>query len=242
MSTLPLISLLFLLVHGISRKIYTSHMLGVRFMGVESKEDSAGVTGRLSKEGEWIVVIILINPIRPASVVLTPPIVPPIVTHCKEQKLIMFLLCQMPIPLSRSRRPYTRLNRNLPPSPGGKGRPRRSLSSDFGAGEKKELSAGQKKAAEDKKGSRHADVIDAWDPTGLGSASESPSPGAMHDMLIGSVASFWTIRCCCPFPQHQSSRQSSTHASFPRSRRTATRSNDPYFYLGGTTPSFQGGT
>lgn len=39
------------LVHGISRKIYTSHMLEVRFMGVESKEDSAGVTGRLSKEG-----------------------------------------------------------------------------------------------------------------------------------------------------------------------------------------------
>jgi hypothetical protein len=46
-------SLLFLRVHGISKKIYTSHMLEVRFMGVESKEDSAGLTGRLSKEGEW---------------------------------------------------------------------------------------------------------------------------------------------------------------------------------------------
>ena len=36
----------------------------------------------------------------------------------------------------------------------------------------RELTAGQRRPAEDKKGSRHADVIDAWDPTGLGSASE----------------------------------------------------------------------
>jgi len=36
----------------------------------------------------------------------------------------------------------------------------------------KEVTAVQKKAAEDKKGSRHADVIDTWDPTGLGSASK----------------------------------------------------------------------
>jgi hypothetical protein len=89
----------------------------------------------------------------------------------------MFLLCQMPIPSLRSRRPYTRLYRNVPTSPATKGRPRRSNSSDsYGIVEKKEtkeLSAGQKKAAEDKKGSRHADVIDTWDPTGLGSASKS---------------------------------------------------------------------
>lgn len=91
----------------------------------------------------------------------------------------MLVFCQMPIPFPRSRR-YTRIitykHRNLPPSPVGKTRPRRSLSSDsYGVPEKKEtkeLSAGQKKAAEDKKGSRHADVIDTWDPTGLGSASK----------------------------------------------------------------------
>jgi hypothetical protein len=95
----------------------------------------------------------------------------------------MLLLCQMPVPFPRSRR-YTRIaaykHSNLPPSPVGKTRPRRSLSSDsWGLGEKKEtkeLSAGQKKAAEDKKGSRHADVIDTWDPTGLGSASKLVTP------------------------------------------------------------------
>ncbi|WVR05295.1 hypothetical protein IAU60_002309 [Kwoniella sp. DSM 27419] len=56
-----------------------------------------------------------------------------------------------------------------------KGKTRRSMSSDsYGfvqdTGPIKELTAGQKKALEDKKGSRHADVIDTWDPTGLGSA------------------------------------------------------------------------
>ena len=40
---------------------------------------------------------------------------------------------------------------------------------------RRELTAGQRKALEDKKGSRHADVIDTWDPTGLGSASELSS-------------------------------------------------------------------
>ena len=93
-----------------------------------------------------------------------------------EYKLTMLLLCQMPLPSLRSRRPYTRLYRNVPLSPVAKGRPRRSNSSDsYGIPEKKdtrELTAGQKKAQEDKKGSRHADVIDTWDPTGLGSASE----------------------------------------------------------------------
>jgi hypothetical protein len=34
-----------------------------------------------------------------------------------------------------------------------------------------EVVSGQRKAAEDKKASRHADVIDTWDPTGLGNAS-----------------------------------------------------------------------
>lgn len=66
----------------------------------------------------------------------------------------------------------------LPPSPGKGPRVRRSMSSDLQAGAAasrndpavKELVAGQRRAAEDKKGSRHADVIDRWDPTGLGSA------------------------------------------------------------------------
>ena len=99
-------------------------------------------------------------------------------SHLKqvEHKLTMLLLCQMPLPSLRSRRPYTRLYRNVPLSPVANGRPRRSNSSDsYGIPEKKdtkELTAGQKKAQEDKKGSRHADVIDTWDPTGLGSASE----------------------------------------------------------------------
>ncbi|WVQ78361.1 hypothetical protein IAT38_000446 [Cryptococcus sp. DSM 104549] len=50
-------------------------------------------------------------------------------------------------------------------------RPRRSLSSDsYDMPGMKELTAGQRKEAAEKKGSRHADVIDTWDPTGLGSA------------------------------------------------------------------------
>jgi hypothetical protein len=65
-------------------------------------------------------------------------------------------------------------------SPGGSGRARvrRSMSSDSYGFQKddaavKTLTAGQRKAAEEKKGSRHADLIDSWDPTGLGDASES---------------------------------------------------------------------
>ena len=113
-------------------------------------------------------------------------------------KLIMLLLCQMPIPPLRSRRPYTRLYRNVPTSSPTKGRPRRSNSSDsYGILEKKEnkeLSAGQKKAAEDKKGSRHADVIDTWDPTGLGSASMSLASPLLHRTITDdSVASLWSI-------------------------------------------------
>ncbi|WVF72058.1 hypothetical protein IAT40_006870 [Kwoniella sp. CBS 6097] len=64
-----------------------------------------------------------------------------------------------------------------PVSGGVKTRTRRSMSSDsYGFNQQqdstnmKELTAGQKKALEDKKGSRHADVIDTWDPTGLGTA------------------------------------------------------------------------
>lgn len=85
------------------------------------------------------------------------------------------LICSPCVPLPSPDR-YYRINRNAPVSPSAKTRPRRSLSTDsYGREESKgkELSAGQKKAAEDKKGSRHADVIDTWDPTGLGSASES---------------------------------------------------------------------
>ncbi|KAK4686390.1 hypothetical protein P7C73_g3737, partial [Tremellales sp. Uapishka_1] len=65
----------------------------------------------------------------------------------------------------------------LEPVAGGKTRIRRSLSSDsYGLeGAPKELTAGQKKALEDKKGSRHADVIDTLDPTGMGSASDVAS-------------------------------------------------------------------
>jgi hypothetical protein len=111
----------------------------------------------------------------------------------------MFLLPRLFMLFSHSRRPYTRIYRNGPPSPAAKVRARRSLSSDsYGLTEKKEtkeLSAGQKKAAEDKKGSRHADVIDTWDPTGLGSASGSSLlPFSFRSRrLIGSVASFRTI-------------------------------------------------
>lgn len=37
--------------------------------------------------------------------------------------------------------------------------------------ERRQIAGGQVKEATDKKGSRHADVIDRWDPTGLGTAS-----------------------------------------------------------------------
>ena len=37
----------------------------------------------------------------------------------------------------------------------------------------REIIAGQRKAPEDKKGGKHADVIDQWDLTGLGKASAS---------------------------------------------------------------------
>jgi len=155
----------------------------------------------------------------------------------------MLLLCQMPIPSLRSRRPYTRLYRNVPTSPATKGRPRRSNSSDsYGVLEKKatkELSAGQKKAAEDKKGSRHADVIDTWDPTGLGSASES-LPLYCNTNTDNSVASLWSIRRCCSFSKHQPSRQSSSDASFPRSSRSTTPSNHTYFRLGRSPSSSPG--
>ncbi|ODO10758.1 hypothetical protein I350_01355 [Cryptococcus amylolentus CBS 6273] len=61
------------------------------------------------------------------------------------------------------------------PESNGKVRTRRSLSTDsYGVDPNvQELTAGQKKKLADKKGSRHADVIDTWDPTGMGSASES---------------------------------------------------------------------
>lgn len=152
-------------------------------------------------------------------------------------KLMMLLLCQMPIPSLRSRRPYTRLYRNVPTSPPTKGRPRRSNSSDsYGILEKKEtkeLSAGQKKAAEDKKGSRHADVIDTWDPTGLGSASESISSLFYHTNADDSVASLWSIRRCCSFAKHQPPRHASSDASFQWSScSTTTRSNYCPFSVG----------
>lgn len=99
-------------------------------------------------------------------------------TVVAERTLTMSaLLCSPCYQLPTPHR-YNRLYRTNPPSPSAKTRPRRSLSTDsYGLGEgkdNKELTAGQKKAAEDKKGSRHADVIDTWDPTGLGSASKSP--------------------------------------------------------------------
>jgi len=96
-------------------------------------------------------------------------------------------------PRARVQTAFARLNSNTtsssqgnllePPSPDhGKTRARRAMSTesyrlDGVSGEndrakEKEIIEGQRKAAEDKKGSRHADVIDRWDPTGLGSASE----------------------------------------------------------------------
>ena len=57
----------------------------------------------------------------------------------------------------------------------------------------REITAGQRKAAEDKKGSRHADVIDTWDPTGLGSASEYDEPNAAKLWLTRSfLFSVWS--------------------------------------------------
>lgn len=64
------------------------------------------------------------------------------------------------------------------------------MSTDSYAVDAAAVIAGQRKAADDKKASRHADVIDTWDPTGLGSASESSaflSSGAT--LTLGSVAS-----------------------------------------------------
>nr|ODN95135.1 hypothetical protein L204_04483 [Cryptococcus depauperatus CBS 7855] len=53
----------------------------------------------------------------------------------------------------------------------GKVRPKRSMSIDsHGIPVSSELTAGQRKGTDEKKGSRHVDVIDTWDPTGLGSA------------------------------------------------------------------------
>jgi hypothetical protein len=53
----------------------------------------------------------------------------------------------------------------------------------------KVLTAGQQKALEDKKAGRHADVIDTWDPTGLGSASESlrDEPDKTNPYSVASV-------------------------------------------------------
>jgi hypothetical protein len=86
----------------------------------------------------------------------------------------------------------------LHPTPSNNGlrtRVRRSMSSgSFGLGENsgKELTAGQRKALEDKKGSRHADVIDTWDPTGLGSASKSATrPSSLHPSNHLTTYSVW---------------------------------------------------
>jgi hypothetical protein len=97
-----------------------------------------------------------------------------------ERALTMTYPYSRPHPLVRLRSNTTsssQANLLVPTSPGGKTRVRRSLSSDSYGFQRdeatvKELMAGQRKAAEEKKGSRHADVIDTWDPTGLGSASE----------------------------------------------------------------------
>ncbi|RXK38630.1 hypothetical protein M231_04136 [Tremella mesenterica] len=72
---------------------------------------------------------------------------------------------------NKSRSPYSRLDSSTTTTSPTKARPRRSLSTDtYGLEGTAPLTAGQKTAAEEKKASRHADVIDTWDPTGLGSA------------------------------------------------------------------------
>ena len=106
---------------------------------------------------------------------LTLPAVPP-----RKSQTLPPLPPHVPRHLTRPRREtlmtkpvYVRLNSTTTTSPT-KTRPRRSMSSDSYGLDAVAITSGQKKAAEDKKGSRHADVVDAWDPTGLGSASESP--------------------------------------------------------------------
>lgn len=83
----------------------------------------------------------------------------------------------------------------LQTSPTARNRPRRSMSSgSYGLDTNgRELTSGQRKAAEDKKGGKHADVIDTLDPTGMGSASES----IYSVSADSSVASLRTIRCGC---------------------------------------------
>jgi hypothetical protein len=76
----------------------------------------------------------------------------------------------------------------LQPSLVTKTRPRRSMSSGSAGldANGRELTAGQKKALEDKKGGKHVDVIDTWDPTGLGSASEftSTTPQSLYSHSV----------------------------------------------------------
>lgn len=77
-------------------------------------------------------------------------------------------------PSSVSQTPLLATSPDAAPAPVPKTRTRRSLSTDsYGLDSSmREITAGQKKAADQKKGSKHADVIDRWDPTGLGDASE----------------------------------------------------------------------
>jgi hypothetical protein len=55
--------------------------------------------------------------------------------------------------------------------------------------ERRQITQGQTKETTDKLGSRHADLIDTWDPTGLGSASECNSTVFIVSGLTFSVAS-----------------------------------------------------
>ena len=134
--------------------------------------------------------------------------------HCPAGSCSYCSLCPSRNALTKRSRPLFRSsnsNRNtnsvspsahllLPSSPTTT-RPRRSMSTDsYGVEPPRELTAGQKKAAEDKKGSRHADVIDTWDPTGMGSASKYIS--FRREVVSLTIVIVWhqSVRSICsPF-------------------------------------------
>jgi len=114
----------------------------------------------------------------------------------------------------------------LSTSPVAKTRPRRSMSSgSYGLDANgKELTAGQKKALEDKKGGKHVDVIDTWDPTGLGSASELNAAVSYFELII-SVASFRTVRRCGSVSQPKLAHHQGTDARLQLAKRSTSRSD-----------------
>jgi hypothetical protein len=100
---------------------------------------------------------------------------PPLRSCSSSSSAYRYIRLNSTTPSSVSQTPLlaTSPDAGLPHAP--KTRVRRALSTDsYGvdSGAMREITAGQKKTADQKKGSKHADIIDRWDPTGLGDASE----------------------------------------------------------------------